>query len=323
MPRLEDIPLIGRIYDGITEEGIQGIPIIGDLYGAGNAIIDFYESDCRPSWDVYVKTLFPALGTLVIAFLSFGLSDILRGYFRPTGTRGFGFLNRGRRVKTGRPRTRLGRYLGKIKIPEIGNLIGKKLPGATFFRGLPVGNKMNWFWSVSDVFARAGLYWLIADITEDFVINWTTALYHSPECANPKASHCSYRIPPAIGGFGGGGWQILPYPCIIEDGEGGCPITFPMPITGTPSLSFWASGYPYGLPKATSFQLGVRNYYNHDLMYATSPLVPIEEGKVPINRTWARLPGPGYYQTVIRTDGGAIMINDGELHIDISYPDEP
>ena len=70
---------------------------LGEEYRSANAVVDYFESDCHPDWHVYVETLFPALGKAVLVLLSFGLDDVLRGYLRPAGGRGFGGLGRASR----------------------------------------------------------------------------------------------------------------------------------------------------------------------------------------------------------------------------------
>ena len=183
MPDFDEIPYINMVRQVASPDDISDIPIIGELYGTGNAIVDFAEYGCFPHWTVWVDTLFPALGNMVLQLLDFGVGDILRGYFRPSNLRGVGGLTRapvrGRPIK--QPR-RAGR-IPRPAVPEIGNSIGKKLPGAQFFANRKVTGLERYFWNVDFAAQRVLWYWLLADITEDFVVNWTTAIMESEACA--------------------------------------------------------------------------------------------------------------------------------------------
>lgn len=319
MPDLTTIPYINMIPDDFDPTIIKTIPIIGDIYGAGNTVIDFYESNCRPTWDVYIKLLFPALGTAVITYLDFGLSDILRGYFRPTGTRGFGFLNRGKRSRLKKPTTKLGKFGRYLKIPEIGNMFGKVLPGAKFFRGVQVGNKANWFWSISDVIARGGWYWLVADITEEFTIAWTTALYHSDACAHPESGYCRFHVHDDY--FAPDTWQLLAFP----HQEGECSVFhdggyFPIPIErGNPTIFASAEGKWWVQPGVTGFSLKIADINDPTHIYSTSPLVPIEGEGTGTNYIFAKLAGPGYYGVFIKPHGGFLHVTSGYLTLEVTY----
>ena len=182
MPNPDQIPYVKLIKRATVPDVWKDVPILGDVYDAGNAIVDFIESDCRPGWDVYVETLWPALGQAVLVLLYFGLDDVLRGYFRPGGGRGIGGLGRASRRQP-RPTARM-RAKGALKggIPELGELFGKNLPGATVVKARNVGSAQKFLWHVDGLAQRGLYYWMIADVTSDFIINWTTGIMESEEC---------------------------------------------------------------------------------------------------------------------------------------------
>lgn len=207
MPDIDEIPYVNLVRQASTPDEIRDIPIIGNVYGTANAIINFAEYGCFPNWTVWVDTVFDPLGNLVLQLLDFGLGDILRGYFRPSNLRGVGRLTRaptrGKRIKAGRT----GRLNKKPGIPEIGNSIGKKLPGSKFFASRKVTGIERRFWIIDMGVQRALWYWLVADVTEDFVVEWTTAIMRSEACEKGTgwtvSAHIDERSPTFVGQWSG------------------------------------------------------------------------------------------------------------------------
>lgn len=182
MPDLDNIPYVRMIRRAETPEELRAIPILGDVLDSLNAIEDFVEYGCYPNWTVWIDTLMPALGAAILQLLDFGMGDVIRGYFRPSGTRGIGIgTRRPVRPKKGTPQKR--RWgLRPIQLPETGNQIGKRLPGSQFFRARKVTGLERYLWSIDMTVQRALWYWLVADVTSDFITNWTTAIMESEAC---------------------------------------------------------------------------------------------------------------------------------------------
>lgn len=188
MTNPEQIPLIGPIFRATTPSEMEAVPILGETIGTFNAITDFVEYGCFPNWTVWVTTLYPALGEMILNLFSFGYGDVLRGYFRPSNVRGLGGITRkparGKPGKIGKS----GRVRRYVAIPEVGNNIGKKLPGSKFFQARKVTGKERWFWTVDFTVQRVFWYWLVADITEDFITNWTTGIMESEACRDTNGT---------------------------------------------------------------------------------------------------------------------------------------
>jgi len=182
MPDPNNVPIIGPFFNAADDIERGQIPIFGEVWETLNTVVDFVEYGCFPTWTVWLETLWPALGTVAIQLLSFGPGDILRGYFRPSSTRAVGGLTR----KPGRRRplkaSKLARARNSAKIPELGNEVGKKLPGSQFFASRKVTGVEARLWQIDMVTQRFLWYWLVADITSDFATNWTTAIYRSEAC---------------------------------------------------------------------------------------------------------------------------------------------
>jgi len=196
MPDPNDIPYVGLARRAMNGGGIDKIPIFGDSYRIGNAVLDFTSYACFPSWEVYVETLYKPAGTLVLGIVEFGIGDVLRGYFRPNGIRGIGGFNRLSRArglgKVG-PIKAIGR---RAHVPELGNLIGRALPFSRWFRARNAGTAERWFWRIDGIAQQGLFYWLIADLTADFVVAWTTAIHVSEACKyiDPDARFGASRV---------------------------------------------------------------------------------------------------------------------------------
>jgi uncharacterized protein YaiE (UPF0345 family) len=215
MPDPNDIPYVNVVKRLNDVDSIREVPVIGNLLGTANTVIDYAESDCNPDWEVYVETLFPALGQALLVLLTFGLDDVLRGYLRPGGGRGFGGLGRASRRLRRPTRAQRARGLLRGGIPEIGELVGKNLPGAQTLAGRNVGSAEKFLWRVDGLAQRGLWYWMVADVLEDFSINWTTALYESGQCKCPGSGGVdllgpSYAIP------GDGEWKNIVIPTVTD-----------------------------------------------------------------------------------------------------------
>jgi len=191
MPNPEQIPVVGSFIRAATPADRYDIPILGDVWEAVNAVTDFVEYGCYPKWTVWVDTLWPALGEAVIQVLSFGVGDVLRGYFRPTNLRGVGALTRGARRSSKGKAGKAGRLRRFAKPPEIGDAIGKRLPGAEMVKGRKVTGLERRVWIIDTQAQRLLWYWLVADISQNFVTNWTTAIMESEACRNIGSGHCA------------------------------------------------------------------------------------------------------------------------------------
>lgn len=130
-----------------------------------NNVTFWISNPCEDPWMLYFELALPALGRVILAFLAFGLDDVIRGFFRPKG-----IYRRTRR----RP-ARKGR-IPKLGIPELGELIGSHLPGAEEAKGRGYTQGEKYLWVVDGVIQRALWYWMVYDVTTDFFIEWSAAI---------------------------------------------------------------------------------------------------------------------------------------------------
>lgn len=148
-----------------------------------NAIIRYIEDPCVGApWLLYVELALPPLGNAIVTWFGFGLDDVIRGYFRPKGLR-TGRHGRGGK-RGGKPRTKIGKAISRIPGlgDDVGNTIGKALPGATEARGRHVSQGVKQLWIVDNFLQRGLFYWLVADMITDFLYEWTSLLQESEFC---------------------------------------------------------------------------------------------------------------------------------------------
>lgn len=141
------------------------------LIKTANNVVRLVANPCDVPLTVYAKTALPAAGTAMLTYMSFGISDVLRGYARPKLAKGGKRYRKkqGRRVKVG------GKWV-YLQIPEAGELIGKKLRGADFNPSRIAGAGESALWIMDGVAQRALWFLMVADIINDFAYEWTSSL---------------------------------------------------------------------------------------------------------------------------------------------------
>lgn len=318
MPSPDQIPYVSQVRRLANIDDIGDIPVIGDIYGAANTVIDYAESDCHPDWNIYVETLFPALGEAVLVLLSFGLDDVLRGYFRPAGGRGFGGLGRASRRTRRLTRAQRARGLLRGGIPEIGELIGRHLPNAEVVRGRNIGRGERWLWRVDGIAQRGLWYWMVADVTEDFLVNWTTALLESEECNCPDAAGIRATGPAGIIP-NDGDWH--PFPIIFVEEEWGLVMRNSQSIflehNQTASITVDVAFEPFGLFDGVP-QLRLRNVDTGATADATPNFQTAGNlGGVPMS-THGELRAGGQWQWEALAQGTPVFFSSATLNAWIS-----
>lgn len=147
-----------------------------------NYVIDAWARPCEAPWYIYVETLWPALLKAFITLATFGWDDVARGYFRPRG------------LHVRRTGKRKGKWRRAIPaFPELGEEIGKRLPGADEVKGQRWSAFGKTLWRIDTVIQRALFWWLVADVTIDFAYNWTSLLYETVWCQASLMGRFSYQ----------------------------------------------------------------------------------------------------------------------------------
>lgn len=146
-------------------------PVNPGFFDKVNYVIDAWSVPCEAPWYIYIETMGPAALKAFITLLTFGWDDVLRGFWRPRG------LNPRRTGK------RKGKWRRAIpRFPEIGEEIGKRIPGADAVKGRQWGCGGRNLWRIDTALQKGFFWWLVADVTNDFAFEWTSLLYKTEWC---------------------------------------------------------------------------------------------------------------------------------------------
>lgn len=170
-----------------------------------NFIRRFIASPCEVPWAVYFETGKKASTNLIVTLLSFGMDDIVRGFFKPKGLRS---QRHGRKGRKGGP--------SKAAVPEIGEMIGQNVGGAEDMKGRSVQQGVKNLWIIDGAIQRGLYYWLIVDAVTTFAYDWLSGIAESPESTCFSAHGCreGFDIVRSPGAGGGG---LMAYPTFHYD----------------------------------------------------------------------------------------------------------
>lgn len=172
-----------------------------------NYIIDFWLDPCNAPILVYIKLAKVPAGDAILMWLTFGLADVVRGFWRPSRALGGRPSTRRGKPKP-RPRkipTRLSQTITAVKsLPGIGDdsggWLGKNIPGAQEVKGRHIGQGQIHFWILDDMGQKVLLALLIADIGIDFLYDWATLLDASEFCQRDSIGSLYARGPGTAAG---------------------------------------------------------------------------------------------------------------------------
>jgi hypothetical protein len=164
---LEEIPYTVPWWNNLIDSFLHW-PL--RLWRRANTIIDMFQWQCQGKFLFYVRTALPALGQLVLGLLWFDWDDVVRGAIRPFGPFGRRSLVAGAR----KPKW-------KIEIPELGEEIGKRLPGVRLVKANRLWRRTRAFWFVDGLIQRVLYYYLIVDLVSEFMYNWSVGILRAPE----------------------------------------------------------------------------------------------------------------------------------------------
>ena len=130
-----------------------------------NFVRFWLSNDCNVPWVVYFETAIPALGRMIFTLVSFGILDLIRGFFRPAG------LRRGRHGR--KSDQRRGRRGG---IPDTAEMFAKRIPGQVVTSARQVTDGVRNLWVVDSFIQRIAYKLLIFTVVGDFFYDWTSAI---------------------------------------------------------------------------------------------------------------------------------------------------
>jgi hypothetical protein len=152
-----------------------------------NNIRFLIQNPCAANPYIYLQTLVPVAGELALSWMSFGLSDILIGYTHPKPRRGWRRSSKEEEDRRHTSRDGEKRRLRGKSFPELGNEIGKKLPGSNWLRSRQLNQNAFWFWVPVDFAERGLFHFMVVDLARQGISNWSSDIYKHA---------CEYHGPP-------------------------------------------------------------------------------------------------------------------------------
>lgn len=162
------------------------MPEVPGIIERVNYVKDFICDPCDAPFIVYVETFLPAFGQLLLEWYSFGLDDIIRGYFRPAGLVSHGHKRRLADRKKRRKKNKLIRALEEIIGFEPGEVIAKNLPLQQKMRFRKISDGVRHLWIIDSIMQRAFYYWMVIDLVTEFAYKWTSLLMKTEYCQASK-----------------------------------------------------------------------------------------------------------------------------------------
>lgn len=128
--------------------------------------VRFYMSNtCDVPFIVYLEAGLGALKDAIISLLSFGLTDMVRAFFRPKGLR---TRRHGRKGRRGKRRREL--------LPETAEMVAKRVPGAERVKNRRVSDGPRTLWVIDTFIQRILYYWLVVDVVIEFAYDFQMSI---------------------------------------------------------------------------------------------------------------------------------------------------
>lgn len=153
------------------------IPGAPDLEGQVNFIIDFWANPCDAPLYIYVETLAPVALDALFAYFCFDILDLVRWIFRPAGLWPAAATGRGGGRRFGRRRKGLGAR------------VRARLPILQRIRNRPVTNGVKTLWRIDEIGQRLLYWWMVADIAETGLYNWSSLMMKSDFCQQSASAN--------------------------------------------------------------------------------------------------------------------------------------
>lgn len=143
---------------------------LGLAFPKTNQVIDFWSNPCDAPWYVYLETAAPVALDMLVAYVCFDISDLIRWLFRPKGLWG-----------AARARRPGGRRGGRLR-RGLGARVRAKVPILQRIKNRPVSNGVKHLWRIDEIGQRFLYWWMVADITDTGVYNFTSIMYKTAWC---------------------------------------------------------------------------------------------------------------------------------------------
>lgn len=204
---------------------VYDLPLIGDDMSKIGRIQQIYSSPCSPYAEIWVYALFQAIPTLFHSLTKPEAIDINIAHRKGKPRKGKKFKFKGGLVFRD----------AIIEIP---------VPRWVCFR----------VWELSQ---RIGYYFMVADCTEDFLINWMSTAYKMNGCQLPDLVYGRWEgVHIACGGLGPAGWKAVNTVVAGHSNIELAPGHFGLIRPGQYKVSWSTSFLPYDTPATTALPEG-------------------------------------------------------------------
>lgn len=191
------------------------------------AIKSMFLGGCGNTLDAIIDLALPALGSAIWILFIPSPGEVIENFLEPKAFRGRGrfpgpIVRRG----GGAPGGGLFRAFDNV-MPDVDELIGKKLQILARFKGIGFGLIGRWIWTGINIADLVGLAFLLADIADDGTILWTSNIMEAKFCDSPfdfvGQFSCTFQT---IGGFV---WQHPCNPSGMPFNQGGAAFNLVVP----------------------------------------------------------------------------------------------
>lgn len=187
--RAQPLKALDAIGDFAHDQAIAKWDELRDVYGAAdqlqNTILDFIHTPCREPWLVLARAALPPANEAMRMLFTPSVEEVLEEYLGPKLTGGprkpdpEGRDRRRRRSPSGRTRRS---WPG---IPDADSRLAALLPGASLIDGRQLGRGEWWLWKIFGLTELVGWYTLLADISAQGLINWSSGIMEARFCERP------------------------------------------------------------------------------------------------------------------------------------------
>lgn len=169
----------------------------GDATQWWNAVNYIWDTPCEDEWLVLLKTGLPAVGNTLLLLIIPNPQEILEEYLTPAKEKA------GRRETrdsdpTDRRRSPSGRKRRRWSvIPDVDGMIANRVPAREAVSGRRAGSLQRWLFTGIDIADRVAWYFMLADVSQSLMVNWTSNIMEARFCSDPLKAlaiiHGSYE----------------------------------------------------------------------------------------------------------------------------------